>query len=289
MSQVALQKLTMKIIKTPKEMASLVRGLREKNKKIGFVPTMGYFHEGHLSLIRQAKKDNDIVVVSIFVNPTQFAPGEDYNTYPRDFKTDSKLAKPAGCDIIFNPSVRSMYLKSSLTYVRVSGLSKVMCGSTRPNHFKGVTTICTKLFNIIAPDIAYFGQKDYQQAIIIKQLVSDLNINVRIKIMPIVREKNGLAMSSRNKYLSQRQRESASTIYKSLKYANALIKSGAKNSSNVKAAIKKMLLKEKDILIDYIKIVNPDSLTNKNKIDSKVLIALAVKIGRTRLIDNIIV
>ena len=279
----------MKIIKTPKEMTSLVRGLRKKNKKIGFVPTMGYLHQGHLSLIREAKKNNDIVIVSIFVNPTQFAPGEDYNKYPRDLKTDVKKAKSAGCDIIFNPSVRSMYLKKPLTYVGVSGLSEVMCGRSRPNHFKGVATICTKLFNIVTPDIAYFGQKDYQQAIIIKQLVSDLNMNLRIKIMPIVREKNGLAMSSRNKYLNSKQRESASTLYRSLKHAKALIRSGEKNSSNVKRAIKKMLLKEKYTLIEYIKIVSPDSLIDKKKIDSKVLIALAVKINKTRLIDNILV
>lgn len=279
----------MKIIKTPKEMTSLVRGLRKKNKKIGFVPTMGYLHQGHLSLIREAKKNNDIVIVSIFVNPTQFALGEDYNKYPRDLKADVKKAKSAGCDIIFNPSVRSMYLKNPLTYVGVSGLSEVMCGSSRPNHFKGVATICTKLFNIIAPDIAYFGQKDYQQAIIIRQLVSDLNMNLRIKIMPIVREKNGLAMSSRNKYLNSKQRESASTLYRSLKHAKALIRSGEKNSSNVKRAIKKTLLKEKYTLIEYIKIVSPDLLIDKKKIDSKVLIALAVKINKTRLIDNILV
>jgi len=263
--------------------------MKEKGKRIGFVPTMGYLHEGHLSLIKRARKENEIVVVSIFVNPTQFGPREDFKKYPRNLKQDIRLSKEAGSDIIFYPSVGSMYPKGCSTYAETEGLSSFMCGLSRPAHFKGVTTICTKLFNIVRPDIAYFGQKDYQQALIIKRLASDLNMDLKIKILPIIREASGLAMSSRNNYLTLSQRNKAAILYQSLKMAKALIMSGEKSASKVKSAIRRMILKEKGFRIDYITVADPHTLKETKHISSKVLIALAAWLGKTRLIDNIII
>ena len=278
----------MRLIRNLSEIASLLKVFRKKEKSIGFVPTMGAFHEGHVSLIRKAKKENDIVVVSVFVNPAQFGPDEDYKKYPREIRRDKEKAKKAGCDILFYPDAGSIYPKGCDTYVEVKEASTLMCGSTRPGHFRGVATICTKLFNIITPYTAYFGQKDYQQALIIKNMIKDLNMDLKIKILPIVREKSGIALSSRNRYLTRAQREDAKLLYQALKKAGKVIRQGEQDVSKVRTAMKKRL-DTPGINIDYISIVSPDTLKEKRIIDGNVLIALAVKIGKARLIDNIVV
>jgi pantoate--beta-alanine ligase len=270
-------------------MSLLVKGIKRRGKSIGFVPTMGCLHEGHLSLIRRARKENDVVIVSIFVNPIQFGPREDYKRYPRNLTGDIKLVKSSGGNIIFNPTVKSMYPKSFSTSVRVRGLTELLCGISRPGHFEGVTTVCTKLFNIVRPDVAYFGQKDYQQAAIIKRMAEDLNMGFKIKVLPIVREPSGLAMSSRNKYLFNKKRKEASIIYRTLKEAKRLIKSGEKNTARVKECIKDSLLKNPYIKIDYIAVVDPQTLMEQKRIASTVVIAIAVWMGGVRLIDNILV
>lgn len=279
----------MKIVKSPEQISLILDNLREKNKSIGFIPTMGCLHDGHLSLIKRACEQNDIVVVSIFVNPTQFGPKEDYKKYPQNLKQDIRLANDAGCDIIFYPSVKAMYPRGYASYVSANGLTSVMCGRSRPGHFKGVTTICAKLFNIIKPDAAYFGQKDYQQSLIIKRMIEDLNMGLKIKVLPVVRERDGLAMSSRNKCLNPGQREDALVLYAALREAKSLIRSGIRKSLNIKNSMRAMILEREGIHIDYITIADPNTLREKKKIDSRVLVALAVYIGRTRLIDNIII
>lgn len=280
----------MKIIKSIKKINDYLIKQRRYGKTIGFVPTMGYFHEGHLSLMRKAKKECDIAVVSVFVNPTQFGPKEDFNKYPRNFKRDLNMAKSAGVDVIFNPEVSEMYPSGYSTFVDVSGdLASVLCGASRPGHFRGVATVVSKLFNIVRPDTAYFGQKDSQQCAVIKQMIKDLNIPVKIKIMPIVREKDNLAMSSRNVYLSKEERKIAPVLYNSLQLAKRMIKNKETNSSKIILQMKKLVLSKKNTKIDYISIVNPETLEEVKNIRSKVLIALAVKLGKTRLIDNIVV
>ena len=249
---------------------------------------MGDFHEGHLSLIRRAKKENDIVVASIFVNPAQFGPNEDYKKYPRDIKGDAQKAMKVGCDILFCPDAGSIYPKGFSTYVEVCDASDIMCGKSRPGHFRGVATICTKLFSIITPDTAYFGQKDYQQAFIIKKMVRDLNIDINVKVLPIVRDRSGIALSSRNRYLTDLEMEDAKLLYKALKKARDLIMHGEDSVSKVRLAMKSILNKP-NVCIDYIDIVCPDTLSKKRVVNSRVLVALAVKIGTTRLIDNILV
>jgi len=280
----------MKVIRKAKQMQREMKNLKCQGKKIGFIPTMGALHEGHLSLIRKARLETEIVVVSIFVNPTQFGKGEDYKEYPREFKSDKKKCEMAGVDYIFYPEVEEMYPKPYYTYVEVEKLQEPLCGKFRPGHFRGVATIVIKLFNIVMPDIAYFGFKDYQQYVIIKQMVKDLNIPVKIKGVPIVREKDGLAMSSRNKYLTPEERKEATLLYKSLLKARELIKKGERNPSRIKNEIKKILLSGKIInseKIDYISIVDPVTLEELKKVDRECIIALAVRIGKARLIDNI--
>jgi len=284
-----MQKERMRVIKTSKEMVSVSSRFRQKGRSIGLVPTMGYLHEGHLSLIRKARRENDIVVVSIFVNPTQFGPKEDYKHYPRNQRQDKKKAREAGCDILFYPHTKDIYTDDHTTYVNVKGLSLLMCGTSRPTHFEGVTTICAKLFNVVNPDKAYFGQKDYQQAVIIMKMVADLNMNVRIRIAPIVREKNGLAMSSRNKYLSSSQRENSAILYQSLKLAKALIMAGERSSSNIKKIVQKAVLTMPGIDVEYVAIVDPATLKEKRKTDPDLLVALAARLGRARLIDNVLI
>ena len=252
---------------------------------------MGFLHEGHLSLIRKAKKENDIVVVSIFVNPTQFAPHEDLAKYPRDIARDTKLADQAGCDVLFVPSSEEMYPKTFSTFAVVEGLSSTLEGKFRPIHFKGVTTVVLKLFNIIQPDAAYFGQKDAQQSIIIKKMVNDLNIPVRIHIEPTVREADGLAMSSRNVYLTPDQRKHAVVLRQSLIFAESMIASGERNSDKILNGMKSMILTNDQVQIDYIEIVDSETLESKISLldGEKILLPLAVRFGTTRLIDNIIV
>src|SRR3989338_5202305 len=277
------------VISKISRMRQFIRGIRKQDKTIGFVPTMGYLHQGHLSLIKQAKKDCDICVLSIFVNPIQFGPKEDYAHYPRDLEQDSILAKSAGCDCIFYPGVKEMYPQGYNSFVTVEKLTENLCGASRPGHFKGVTTVVAKLFNIIQPDRAYFGQKDYQQALLVTRMAEDLNMPLSIKVMPIVREADGLAMSSRNVYLNSRQRLDAVIIYQSLQKAREMIARGERNSRAIITRLKKEILKKKSATIDYIAVVDAKTLEIVKRIKGKVLIGLAVWIGRTRLIDNIVI
>jgi pantoate--beta-alanine ligase len=261
---------------------------RKKGKRIGFVPTMGYLHEGHLSLVRQSVKDNDLTVVSIFVNPIQFGPGEDFERYPRDIERDKRLLEKEGVDYLFFPTSEEMYPSGFKTFVEVAELGKKLCGKSRPGHFRGVTTVVLKLFNIVQPDKAYFGQKDAQQAIIIKKMVKDLNLDVEIVVMPIVREEDGLAMSSRNVYLDEEERKNATVLYKSLKEAERMIKEGERDAEKVINRMREIVMSYPKALIDYIEIVDTEELNPVNPIKGKVLIALAVYIGKARLIDNTI-
>lgn len=279
----------MKIIRSIKEMTGFLQKLRIKGKTIGFVPTLGALHQGHLSLIRQAAAENDIVVVSIFVNPIQFGPKEDYRRYPRNLRLDARLCRREGADVIFFPDAQQMYTSNYKTYVIVQDLSDVLCGKFRPGHFKGVATVVTKLFNIVRPDIAYFGGKDAQQAIIIKKVVEDLNIPVRIKVMPTVREEDGLAMSSRNAYLNKEERRDAAVLYQALILAKNLIKQGSVDSSGIIRKMRRLINKKKSACIQYISVVKHKDLEPLDKIRGKVLIALSVWIGKTRLIDNIVI
>jgi len=261
---------------------------RKKSKRIGFIPTMGALHEGHMSLVNKARKECDFVVASIFVNPLQFGPAEDLTRYPRDFGKDEKRLKTAGVDLLFYPKASVMYPAGFSTYVQEASLSKELCGKYRPNHFKGVCTVLAKLFNIIGPDIAYFGQKDHQQSQIVKKIISDLNYDIKIKVLPIVREKGRLAMSSRNAYLSVPERAKSTCLYEALCLASELIKKGERNPQKISAGMRKVVKTKKNTKIDYIEIVDAKTLNKINKISGKVLIAMAVYIGKTRLIDNII-
>lgn len=270
-------------------MFKAVMAVKAKGKSVGFVPTMGALHEGHLSLIRRARKDNDIVVVSIFVNPAQFAPGEDLKKYPRPVSQDIALCRKAGVDFIFSPSPKDIYPEGFKTYVSVDGLDRVLCGKSRPGHFRGVATVVAKLLNIVWPDVIYLGQKDAQQAVIIKRMVEDLNFPASIRIMPTVREKSGLALSSRNVYLNIKEKEDALVLSKSLNLASLLIKGGLRDAGRLTKRIRELISKKKSAKVDYIAIVNADDLEPLNKIKGSCLIALAVRIGKTRLIDNVLV
>jgi len=278
----------MKIIKSPIALSASLKKSRLSSKSIGFVPTMGALHEGHLSLIRAARKDNEVVVVSIFVNPTQFGAREDLKKYPRPINNDLALCKKEKVDYVFLPGAKEMYGDNFSTYVNVEGLSEILCGKARPGHFQGVATVVTKLFNIVGPDIAYFGQKDAQQAVIIKRMAKDLNMPVKIKVMPIIREKSGLALSSRNIYLSKDEKKDALVLFKALNLAKVLISGGAKDAARIISRLKQLILKSKSAKVDYVAIVDPSSLKPLNKVSKECLIALAVRIGKTRLIDNII-
>ncbi|MEW5799934.1 MAG: pantoate--beta-alanine ligase [Bacteroidota bacterium] len=279
-------------MKTISAISEIRRSLQpfRNDKKIGFVPTMGYLHEGHLSLIRKAKSECDIVVASIFVNPTQFAPHEDFNRYPRDIERDSLLASTAGCDILFVPTAEEMYPDGFSSYVTVEQLSSVLEGKFRPTHFKGVTTVVAKLFNIIQPGVAYFGQKDAQQFIIIKKMVNELNMPVQIVVVPTMRESDGLAMSSRNVYLNPEERKNAVVLNQSLKLAETMIRSGERNSAAVISSMRELIQSKNPTQIDYIEIVNAKTLESKSVLSGgdEILIPLAVRFGSTRLIDNII-
>lgn len=280
----------MKIIEQPKEMQKEIISLKREGKTIGFVPTMGALHEGHLSLVRQSKKENNITVVSIFVNPTQFGPNEDFNRYPRQFEKDRDLLEKEGVDYIFYPSVSDMYPDGYETFIILEKLPNHLCGLSRPGHFRGVATVVAKLFNIVQPDKAYFGQKDYQQAQIVKKMVRDLNFPVEIVVMPIIRENDGLAMSSRNIYLSSEERKNATVLYKSLQRAKEIIKSGERDVKKIKEEMRK-IISSVPSKIDYIEVVDPITLESLDTIpsDGSVVVALAVFIGSARLIDNEIV
>ena len=279
----------MVIVEKVKDMKELSKKYLKENKTIGFVPTMGFLHEGHLSLVRRAREENDIVVVSIFVNPTQFGPNEDYESYPRDFERDVKLLKELNVDVVFHPPVEEMYPKDFSTYVEETKLSRYLCGKSRPGHFRGVCTIVTKLFNIVHPTRAYFGQKDAQQFRVIKRMVRDLNMDVELVECPIVREHDGLAMSSRNIYLSDDERVQALALYNSLKLAENLIKSGERDAGVVKSAMKEFLSRYDKVKIDYVEIVDEETLEPVKHIEGKVIVAIACWVGKARLIDNVIV
>ncbi|HAV43576.1 TPA: pantoate--beta-alanine ligase [bacterium] len=278
----------MEIITQVKEMQKRVEVYRNAGKSVGFVPTMGALHEGHFSLMRQARKDNDLVIISIFVNPLQFGPGEDYECYPKDLDRDRELAEEVGVDIIFAPPPKEMYPQTSSTFVEVERLSEGICGRDRPGHFRGVATVVTKLFNITKPHRVYFGQKDYQQALIIKRMIEDLNFDMEFVLMPIIREEDGLAMSSRNTYLNQREREQALILYRSLKKAEELLDGGERRSEVILEEIREMISKEDIAQIDYIGLYHPETLAEIETVEQEALIALAVRIGKTRLIDNLL-
>jgi pantoate--beta-alanine ligase len=278
----------MRTIETISDMKAIIRTQKEKGNSIGFVPTMGYLHEGHMSLVKASVQDNDFTILSIYVNPTQFGVNEDLAKYPRSLERDYAMAQEAGVDIVFIPSDGEVYPNGYNTFVNVEGITEIMCGSSRPTHFKGVTTIVTKLFNIIEPNHAYFGQKDAQQAIIIKKIVKDLNMNLKIEVCPIVREKDGLAMSSRNVYLNSEERKAALSLSKSLFETEKNIKAGERSKQKIIELIRKRIKRESIANIDYIEIKNGDTLEDIEDICGRVLIALAVKFGTTRLIDNIL-
>ena len=279
----------MEVTKTIEEVRNLVKAARSKGSKIGLVPTMGALHIGHISLIEAAFKDCDFIVVSIFVNPTQFGPGEDFEKYPRPLKADLKICRGAGVDVVFAPAPKEMYPAENLAWVTVEKLTEPLCGRSRPGHFRGVATVCAKLFNIVAPDAAYFGQKDAQQAIVIKRMVADLNMPLEIVVCPTVREPNGLAVSSRNQYLTARQKNEAANIYKSLQTCRRLIDAGTTETRQIISEMQKILQQIPSGQIEYVSIVDAETLESLEKIAGKVLAAVAVRIGTTRLIDNILV
>jgi pantoate--beta-alanine ligase len=279
----------MKIANTIELIRDLIHAARKAGKTIGFVPTMGALHIGHISLMEAARKECDFVVVSIFVNPTQFGPNEDFNKYPRPIEKDLEICKKAGVDVVFNPEVGQMYPSKNLTWVNIEKITDNLCGRSRPGHFRGVATVCTKLFNIVAPDMAFFGQKDAQQVAVIQRMVSDLNMPLQIVVCPTVRESDGLAVSSRNQYLSRQDRPDASYVYKSLCKCRELFDAGITETDKIINEMKKVLQQKTSIEIDYINIVDAMTLEDINRITGKTLVAVAVKLSSTRLIDNIII
>ncbi|UCC97291.1 MAG: pantoate--beta-alanine ligase [Phycisphaerales bacterium] len=279
----------MEVAETIESVRSLVRAARDEGKKIGLVPTMGALHIGHISLIEAAAKNCDFVAVSIFVNPTQFSPGEDLEKYPRPLEADLEMCQRAGVDVVFAPASDVIYPGENLTWVTVEKLTEPLCGRSRPGHFRGVTTICAKLFNIVAPDVAYFGQKDAQQAIVIKRMVADLNMPLEIVVCPTVREASGLAVSSRNQYLSEQQKEDAAKICQSLQDCRRMIETGTTEARQILARMREILQQIRSIEVEYISIVDAETLESVERITGKVLVAVAVKLGPARLIDNILV
>ncbi len=270
-------------------MNKTAQAIRQAGRRIGFVPTMGYLHQGHLSLVRRARQLSRVTVVSLFVNPSQFGPGEDYDAYPRDVRRDSRLLEEAGCDLLFMPAVDRMYPPEHCTVVEVKGLTEVLCGASRPGHFRGVTTVVTMLFNIVRPHVAVFGQKDAQQAIVIRRMAADLHQDVDIVIAPTVREPDGLAMSSRNEYLTPQQRRQAPVLYQALQWARSQVQAGECRADVLLEGMRQLIKTESSGQIDYISLVDADRLQPVEDVSGRVLIALAVKFGKARLIDNVIV
>lgn len=277
----------MKTIENISGMTAFVKMMKKDGRSIGLVPTMGCLHEGHMSLVRAAKKHTDVVVMSIFVNPIQFGPKEDFEKYPRDRKRDEELARDAGVDVIFYPSLKDMYPEGYATYVTVEALTKNLCGKSRPGHFRGVATVVTKLFNVVKPDAAYFGQKDMQQALMIKKMAADLNMDLEVKIMPIARGKDGLAMSSRNMYLSETETKDAAILHQALKQAENLINGQERDAKKIIKTVEDMIKSKPTAKIDYVAVVDAKELRDIKTISGEVMIALAVFFGSTRLIDNI--
>ncbi|MGD8352690.1 MAG: pantoate--beta-alanine ligase [Pseudomonadota bacterium] len=278
----------MKIITTIDQMQDHSLRLRDQGDRIGFVPTMGFLHEGHLSLLRRAREDNHALVVSIFVNPTQFGPTEDYDSYPRDLEKDATLCREVGTDVLFTPSAEEMYPPETVTKVTVPGLTERLCGASRPGHFDGVTTVVTKLFNIVRPHKAYFGMKDYQQFRVIERMVQDLNMNIQVIGLPTVREEDGLALSSRNAYLYDDERPGALTLYRSLEAAREMVNQGERDPRKIEEKAATIIRSEPGTKIDYVEIVDADDLSPLTIMENRAVLALAVFVGDTRLIDNAI-
>lgn len=274
------------LIKEIKELRSTIKSWKREGLSVGFVPTMGALHEGHQSLIKRAVEENDKVVVSVFVNPTQFGPNEDFDSYPRDINKDLEICLSAGANVVFNPEPSEMYYGDKSTSVSVSKLTDVLCGAKRPGHFDGVCLVVSKLLNIVTPDKAYFGEKDAQQVAVIKRMVRDLNIDVEIVACPIIREEDGLAKSSRNTYLSAEERKAALVLSRSLEIAKDTLKNGERDARKIKEFILNQLNKEPLAKIDYVEIIDSDSLESVDIIERNILIPIAVFIGKTRLIDN---
>ncbi|MDP8299756.1 MAG: pantoate--beta-alanine ligase [Candidatus Tantalella remota] len=280
----------MKIIAGISDMCEFCRGERLSGRTVGFVPTMGYLHEGHLSLIEAAKSECDTVVVSVFVNPTQFGEGEDLDKYPSDRERDESLASGRGADVLFIPSAEDMYPEGETIEIKADkDLAGTLCGRTRSGHFDGVVTVIAKLFNIVHPEKAYFGQKDAQQLVVIRRMVKDLDSPVEIRVMPIVRESDGLAMSSRNSYLTPEERQQALGLSRALEMAKSLVVGGEHSVENIKKEMLSVLSEEKDVSIDYIECVDADTLWPVNEVQDNILLAVAAFVGGTRLIDNIII
>ncbi len=276
----------MKIIKTAREMQEFSDSLRREEKEIAFVPTMGYLHEGHLDLMREGKKRGDCLVISIYVNPAQFAPGEDLEKYPRDFERDERLARDVGVDVIFYPSDREIYPDGFQTYVDVEKVSNNLCGLSRPLFFRGVATVCNKLFNIVKPHVTVFGKKDFQQLVVIKRMVADLNMDIEVVGMPTTRESDGLAMSSRNAYLKEVERGSALSLSRSLKLAKELYEEGERRASVIIEKVEKYIGSHPYTKIDYVKICDTETMEDVETLENESVLALAVWVGFPRLIDN---
>ena len=279
----------MQIITTIAGMQSLAESFRKEGKRIGFVPTMGFLHEGHLSLMRTARQENDILVASIFVNPVQFGPKEDLARYPRDGEGDRKKCESVGVDVIFMPTVAEMYPDEPMVFITVEGLSDILEGAIRPGHFRGVATVVAKLFHIVQPHRAYFGQKDYQQCAVIKRMKKGLDLDVEIAVLPTMRESDGLAMSSRNSYLDAEHRKKAACLYRALLAAQELVRSGVREPEKVKQKMRAIIAREKGVEIDYVEVADPDDLSPLATIKDRMVLLVAVRIGATRLIDNLLV
>ncbi len=281
--------IKMKIVATINEVRAQVKEWKKQGLSVGFVPTMGYLHEGHASLMKRAKEECDKVVVSIFVNPMQFGVNEDLDSYPRDLQADSVLCESIGVDLIFHPEVEEMYADGFCSFVDMNGLTKELCGKSRPIHFRGVCTVVSKLFNIVVPDMAFFGQKDAQQLAVIRRMVKDLNMDIEIIGCPIIREEDGLAKSSRNTYLNQEERKAALILSQTIRMGEQMVKDGVVDAQELLAAMRENIAKEPLARIDYVEAVSMDSIEKVEKIEGEVLVAMAVYIGKTRLIDNFIV
>ncbi len=278
----------MRVVETVSEMQKLADEIRAQGKTIGFVPTMGYLHEGHLSLVRMARRENDIVVVSIFVNPTQFGPGEDYDRYPRDLKRDLALCEKEGVDVVFHPSVEEMYPQPYRTFVIVEEITEPLEGKSRPGFFRGVATVVAKLFNIVKPHRAYFGEKDYQQLLVVRQMVKDLNFPIEIVPAPTVREEDGLAMSSRNTYLNEHERKAATALFRGLMEAKKLYDLGERDAKRLVEACRKVLEMEPLVRIDYVEIRDAEDLRPIERVERPAFLGVAAFVGPARLIDGIV-
>lgn len=278
----------MEVVTSPREMRTEAEELRRKNSSLGLVPTMGYFHEGHLSLMRRARADCQRVVVSVFVNPTQFGPSEDLGRYPRDFERDRELAAAEGVDIVFAPAAKDIYSEGYATYVDVERLSEGLCGASRPGHFRGVATVVAKLFNICRPTAAYFGRKDYQQAQVIKRMAADLNFYVEIEVLPIVREADGLAMSSRNRYLEPEERRQATCLFRALAGAQELFAAGETQPAKFVDEMTAVVAAQPAVRVEYAQVIHPRELTPVAAVEEGAVAAVAAIVNETRLIDNTI-